>query len=85
MMMKTLNCFSCRIDKPLTKYKDNNREYKVKWYKGKCMVCKLCDFQRTLNSLKATRYNFEDKKFYNIEFKDYAQVAEFFKNEGGEF
>lgn len=49
------------------------------------MVCKLCSFQKALNKLSVIRYNFEEKKFDIIEFKDYAEVAEFFKNEGGEF
>jgi hypothetical protein len=49
------------------------------------MVCKLCSFQKALNELSVIRYNFEEKGFNIIKFKDYAEVAEFFKNEGGEF
>jgi hypothetical protein len=85
MMSETLKCFRCKIEKPLNKYKDNNRHYQIKSNKGKCMVCKLCSFQKALNELSVIRYNFEEKRFDIIEFKDYAEVAEFFKNEGGEF
>jgi len=85
MMMETLRCFTCKTEKPLSKYKDNKRHYQIKANKGKCIVCKLCSFQKALNELSVIRYNFEEKRFDIIRFKDYAEVAEFFKNEGGEF
>jgi hypothetical protein len=85
MMMETLRCFTCKLDKPLNKYKNNNRHYQIKAYKGKCVVCKLCSFQKALNDLSVVRYNFEEKGFNIIKFNDYAEVAEFFRLEGGEF
>ena len=62
--MKTLKCFTCKIDKPLSKYKDNNMRYQVKSYNGKCIVCKECSFKKALKELSIVRYDFEKKRVY---------------------
>jgi hypothetical protein len=82
--METLRCFQCGIDKPLEKYKDNNRKYQIKSYKGKCMVCKACSFHNALESLSVVRFDFEENKFKIINFNNKYEVLDFYDNEGGE-
>jgi hypothetical protein len=84
-MSSTLKCFKCGIDKPLEKYKDNNRKYQIKGNQGKCIVCKLCSLQNTLNTLSVVRYDYEENKFVVIPFQNKCEVVEFFDKEGGEF
>jgi hypothetical protein len=84
MMMETLKCFNCHIDKPLEKYKDNKRNYQIKSAKGKCIVCKACSFHEALKTLSVVRYDFEEKNFKVIHFKNQYEVLDFFENEGGE-
>ncbi len=84
MKMETLRCFQCGIDKPLEKYKDNNRKYQIKSYKGKCMVCKACSFHNALESLSVVRFDFEENKFKIINFNNKYEVLDFYDNEGGE-
>jgi hypothetical protein len=84
MMMETLRCFNCGIEKPLEKFKDNKRKYQVKSAKGKCIVCKACSFHKALNTLSVVRYNFEENNFKVIHFKDKYEVLDFYETEGGE-
>jgi hypothetical protein len=83
--METLNCFTCKIDKPLVKYKPNKRKYQIKAYKGMCLNCKKCAFNKAILELQVVRYDYEDSKFKIIYFKDSDEVAEFFNKEGGEY
>jgi len=84
-MSSTLKCFKCGIDKPLEKYKDNNRKYQIKDNQGKCIVCKLCSLQDALNTLSVVRYDYEENKFIVTAFQNKCEVVEFFDKEGGEF
>lgn len=72
------------MDKPLEKYKDNNRKYQIKSYKGKCMVCKACSFHNALESLSVVRFDFEENRFRVINFSNKYEVLDFYDNEGGE-
>jgi hypothetical protein len=83
-MMETLKCFHCGIDKPLEKFKDNTRKYQIKSAKGKCIVCKACSFHKALKTLSVVRYDFEEKNFKVINFKNQYEVLDFYNNEGGE-
>ena len=85
MMMETLKCFTCKIDKPLEKFADNRRTYQTKSSKGKCLVCKLCSFQDALNTLGVVRFDFIDNAFKVIKFNSKHEVVDFFETEGGEF
>ena len=85
MMMETLKCFKCHIEKPLEKFKDNYRKYQLKSNKGKCIVCKLCSLQDALNTLSVVRYDYEENKFIVTAFQNKCEVVEFFDKEGGEF
>lgn len=85
MKMETLRCFNCGIEKPLGKFKDNNRKYQLKSSKGKCIVCKLCSFQEALNTLSVVRYDYEDDNFKVITFENKCDIVDFFDKEGGEF
>ena len=82
--METLKCFKCHIEKPLSKFKDNNRKYQLKSSKGKCIVCKLCSLQEALEVLSVVRYDYEEKKFVSIKFETQCEALEFFQKEGGE-
>jgi hypothetical protein len=82
--METLKCFKCHIEKPLVKFKNNNRKYQLKAYKGKCIVCKLCSLQEALNTLSIVRYDYEDNKFKCTYFENQCDVLNFFQNEDGE-
>lgn len=85
MKMETLRCFKCNIEKPLEKFKDNNRKYQLKSSKGKCIVCKLCSFQEALNTLSVVRYDYEGDNFKVITFENKCDIVDFFDKEGGEF
>ena len=85
IMMETLKCFECNIEKPLVKFADNKRVYQTKSSKGKCIVCKLCSFQKALEILSVVRFNYTDNKFEVIKFENQCEVVEFFQKEGGEF
>lgn len=84
MKMETLKCFNCGIEKPLEKFKDNKRTYQIKSSKGKCIVCKACSFHKALKTLSVVRYDFEEKKFKVIYFKNQHEVLDFYEIEGGE-
>lgn len=83
-MSSTLKCFQCGVDKPLEKYKDNTRKYKISSYKGKCMVCKACSFHTALDKLSIVRFDFEENKFKLIKFNNKYEVLDFYETEGGE-
>lgn len=85
MMSETLKCFTCKIEKPLEKYKPNKRKYQTKAYKGMCMVCKKCSLHKALVELQVVRYDYEENKFIIINFKDANEVMEFFNKEEGEY
>lgn len=80
-MEEKITCFKCKQHKSLSSFKENRREYQVKIYKGRCLVCIDCDFQRSVKDLSVIRFKIESKKFDIIKFNNELEVLHFFWEE----
>lgn len=67
-------CFTCKMDLPLKEFSKSNMKYQLKTDLGRMRVCKVCTFKRTVSSLKTVKYNYEERKFEVIQFKNKLQA-----------
>lgn len=78
-MEDSKKCFSCKIEKPLSEYKPDNRKYQLKADKNTCKFCTSCEFKRAIRRLGVVRFNFETSKFEVIDFENEEEVVKYFK------
>jgi hypothetical protein len=80
-----LRCFRCKTNKPLNEFPNNNREYQIKAWKGKCCNCFQCFLEQCLESMGTAKFNFETKQFDVIKFKTEKEVYSFIEKEKTKF
>lgn len=73
------NCFTCKVEKPLSEFDVNRMKYQVKADLGTCIVCKECELAKALEALSVIKYDFTINKFVTIDFQTKEEVLEHFK------
>lgn len=79
-MEGTKKCFYCKIEKPLDCFSINKRKYQVKADQGRCISCKQCFLEQSINDLSVIYFDFEFNKYIIEKFETSEEVIKFIED-----
>lgn len=76
--MDSKKCFQCKKELLLSEFDIDRRKYQIKADKGRCKVCKECEYMNALRDMSVIRFNFDENKFIITKFETKKEVNNFF-------